>query len=64
MSIKDNAYAAGKKPSGISRYEFSDRWAEVIYFSESNEIRFKGKINKQDAIAIAISLGVTGKDLL
>jgi len=59
-----------KKPFDISEHEFSDSYVYNAYCGSGNLSLFEDtglrmiKINKEDAIAIAKALGVTGEDLL
>lgn len=53
-----------RKTFDITKHEFSDKLAEYLFLPGLNRLCFKGDIRKQDAIAIAKVLGVTGEDLL
>ena len=76
MSIRDDVYVAGERPFDISEHEFSDKdlianingetiELEVTYYDSHHhqDDTCTAQINKQDAIAIAKALGVTGSDL-
>ena len=62
-----------KKPFDISEHEFIDKWvrcAKLVDDGDYLRINIRNESfntvihNKQDAIAIAKALGVTGEDLL
>lgn len=70
--VSHDAKPINRKPFDISEYEFSDKDLSISGICAKRLIEIKindcginsyGTLNKQDIIAIAKALGVTGEDL-